>query len=51
MNWSSKGGRVFAIGGQRVNLFLQAFHSVGDNVAGQGEWGIKLSLALPFPEG
>jgi len=48
---SVRGGRVFSIGDQKVNMFLQPFISVGDDVTGQGEWGIKLNLTLLFPQG
>ena len=47
---SIKGGRVFKIGNQGVNVFVEPFLNVGDDIAGESEWGIKLNFTLLFPE-
>ena len=38
------------MGDQKVNAFVAPFYNVGDDVDGQGEWGIKLSFTLLFPQ-
>lgn len=45
---SFKVGRVFTMGDQPVNIFISPYYNVGDEVAGQGQWGIKLSFTLLF---
>ncbi len=43
-------GRVFAIGEQQVNIAVSPYYNVGDDVPGQGQWGVKLSVTLLFPQ-
>jgi hypothetical protein len=59
-NWETNGnyiplswrvGKVFAIGDQKVNMFVSGFYNVGDDVPGKGAWGFKLSFSLLFPTG
>lgn len=42
-------GKEFKIGNQSNNVYVIPFYNVGDAVAGNTEWGIKLSWALLFP--
>ena len=44
-------GRVFSMGKQKVNCFVQPHYNVGDDIIGQDQWGLKFNMTLLFPEG
>ncbi len=47
---STRLGKVFSIGEQKVNMNGQMIYNVGDHVSGKDQWGFKLTVTLLFPE-